>query len=40
VLRAHRLAVDLKPRDSARFAIVAAEWPGVKRRLEEALGSR
>lgn len=40
VLRAHRLAVDLKPRDSARFSIVAAEWPGVKRRLEESLESR
>jgi len=40
VLRAHRLAVDLKPRDSARFAIVAAEWPAVKRRLEGFLDSR
>jgi RimJ/RimL family protein N-acetyltransferase len=34
VLRAHRLGVDLKPRDSARYSIVAAEWPGVKRRLQ------
>lgn len=34
ILRAHRLAVDLVPRDSARYAIVAAEWPEVKRRLE------
>jgi RimJ/RimL family protein N-acetyltransferase len=34
ILRSHRLAVDLIPRDSARFSIVAAEWPGVKRRLQ------
>jgi N-acetyltransferase len=34
VLRAHRLAVDLLPRDSARFSILRAEWPGVKQRLE------
>jgi N-acetyltransferase len=40
VLRAHRLAVDLKPRDSARFSILAAEWPGVKRRLERLLVPR
>ncbi len=33
VLRAHRLAVDITPRDSARYSIVAAEWPGVKKRL-------
>jgi N-acetyltransferase len=33
VLRAHRLASDLTPRDSARYSIVAAEWPGVKARL-------
>jgi N-acetyltransferase len=37
VLRAHRLAADLTPRDSARFSIVRAEWPGVKRRLTEFL---
>ena len=34
VLRAHRLATDLRPRDSARFSIVAAEWPQVKQRLQ------
>jgi RimJ/RimL family protein N-acetyltransferase len=37
VLRAHRLASDLTPRDSARFSIVASEWPAVKRRLQEML---
>ena len=36
-LRAHRLASDLVPRDSARFSIVAAEWPGVRQRLTQAL---
>ena len=39
-LRAHRLAVDLKPRDSARYSIVAAEWPGVKRRLQAFLAAQ
>jgi RimJ/RimL family protein N-acetyltransferase len=33
ILRAHRLAVDLIPRNSARYSIVAAEWPDVKARL-------
>ncbi len=33
ILRAHRLAADFTIRDSARFSIVAAEWPGVKERL-------
>ena len=40
VLRAHRLASDLTPRDSARFSIVAAEWPQAKRRLLGLLGAR
>ena len=35
ILRAHRLAADLTPRDSARFSITAAEWPRVRRHLEE-----
>ena len=35
VLRAHRLAVDQSPRDSARFSITAAEWPGVRQHLED-----
>ncbi len=33
LLRAHRMAADYIPRDSARYSIVAAEWPEVKRRL-------
>jgi len=33
ILRAHRMAVDHVARDSARYSIVAAEWPGVKQRL-------
>jgi len=33
ILRAHRMAADFIPRDSARFSIVAAEWPAVKERL-------
>jgi N-acetyltransferase len=36
-LRAHRLASDLIPRDSARFSILAAEWPGVRQRLVQRL---
>jgi RimJ/RimL family protein N-acetyltransferase len=36
-LRAHRLATDLVPRDSARFSIVASEWPGVRQRLTQRL---
>jgi RimJ/RimL family protein N-acetyltransferase len=37
VLRSHRLAADFTPRDSARFSIVAAEWPAVKQRLQQRL---
>jgi N-acetyltransferase len=37
ILRAHRLATDLAPRDSARYSIVAAEWPAVKRELRRRL---
>jgi RimJ/RimL family protein N-acetyltransferase len=35
VLRSNRLAVDGSPRDSVHFSITAAEWPDVRRRLEE-----
>lgn len=35
ILRAHRMAADFTTRDSARYSIVAAEWPDVKRRLGE-----
>ncbi|MGB6603812.1 MAG: GNAT family protein [Steroidobacteraceae bacterium] len=37
ILRAHRLATDLGPRDSARYSIVAGEWPAVKRELRRGL---
>ena len=37
ILRAHRMAADFTPRDSARYSIVAAEWPDVKKRLAELL---
>jgi N-acetyltransferase len=40
ILRAHRLATDCLPRDSARYSITAREWPGVKRRLDEMLAAR
>jgi RimJ/RimL family protein N-acetyltransferase len=33
ILRSHRMASDFIPRDSARYSIVAAEWPEAKRRL-------
>lgn len=33
ILRAHRLAVDNIARNSARFSIIAPEWPEVERRL-------
>jgi RimJ/RimL family protein N-acetyltransferase len=36
-LRAHRMAADYIARDSARYSIVAAEWPGVKQRLRQLL---
>jgi RimJ/RimL family protein N-acetyltransferase len=40
ILRAHRMASDLQPRDSARYSITAAEWPTVKARLAELAASR
>lgn len=33
VLRAHRLAVDLIPRNSVRFSILADDWPAIRDRL-------
>ena len=33
ILRAHRMAADFIPRDSARYSIIAEEWPDVKQRL-------
>ena len=40
ILRSHRLAADVQPRDSARFSITAAEWPAVRARLAELTASR
>jgi RimJ/RimL family protein N-acetyltransferase len=40
VLRAHRLSSDLRPRDSARYSILAAEWPTVRAQLERRLPAR
>jgi RimJ/RimL family protein N-acetyltransferase len=40
ILRAHRLAADSKPRNSARFSIVAPEWPEAKQRLTAILNYR
>ena len=37
VLRAHRLSSDLKPRDSARYSILAGEWGLLRARLERRL---
>jgi RimJ/RimL family protein N-acetyltransferase len=37
ILRAYRLASDFTPRWSARYSIVAAEWPGVRAKLEARL---
>jgi RimJ/RimL family protein N-acetyltransferase len=36
ILRAHRLATDYTARDSARFSILAEEWPELKLRLDRA----
>ena len=33
ILRSHRMAADVIPRDSARYSILPAEWPLVKQRL-------
>ena len=33
ILRAHRMAADFIPRDSARYSIIAEEWSAVKERL-------
>jgi N-acetyltransferase len=37
ILRAHRPAADSGPRDSARYSVLAAEWPEAKRRLARLL---
>ena len=40
ILRAHRLASDITPRNSARYSFVAAEWPEVRTKLEARLANR
>jgi RimJ/RimL family protein N-acetyltransferase len=40
ILRAHRMAADFIPRDSVRYSIIAAEWPGVKQQLRHLLDRR
>ena len=37
ILRSHRMAADFIPRDSARYSILADEWPQVKHKLLERL---
>jgi RimJ/RimL family protein N-acetyltransferase len=37
ILRAHRMAADFIPRDSARYSIIAAEWPAIKQKLSARL---
>lgn len=34
ILRAHRIAADHTARDSMRYSIVAAQWPGAKQKLQ------
>lgn len=40
ILRSHRLAVDYIARDSARYSIVADEWPHVKAHIQNLLQPR
>ncbi|MBV8154310.1 MAG: GNAT family N-acetyltransferase [Candidatus Eremiobacteraeota bacterium] len=40
IMRAYRVASDVTPRNSARFSILAAEWPAVKQHLENRLARR
>ncbi|MGA8108997.1 MAG: GNAT family protein, partial [Acidobacteriaceae bacterium] len=37
ILRAHRMASDFIPRNSARYSITAAEWPEVQEQLQAKL---
>lgn len=37
ISRAYRVATDLTPRNSARFSILAVEWPEIKRQLESSM---
>lgn len=40
ILRSHRMAADFIPRDSARYSIIASEWPEVRQRLIQLLDRR
>ena len=40
ILRSHRMAADHTPRNSARYSIVASEWPEAKQRLTALLHDR
>ena len=40
LLRSHRLATDLRARDSKRYSILAAEWPEVKARFAASIEGR
>jgi RimJ/RimL family protein N-acetyltransferase len=33
ILRAQKMSVDFKPRDSARYSIINEEWPDIKKKL-------
>jgi N-acetyltransferase len=37
ILRAYRVATDVTPRNTARFSILASEWPEVKRHLSSSI---
>jgi RimJ/RimL family protein N-acetyltransferase len=37
ILRAQKIAVDKIARDSARYSIIAAEWPNLKQHLNQRL---
>jgi N-acetyltransferase len=37
ILRSHRLAIDLRPRDSARYSIIAKDWPDVRAHIAKLL---
>lgn len=37
ILRGHRMASDFIARNSARYSILAAEWPGIKAKLSDRL---
>jgi RimJ/RimL family protein N-acetyltransferase len=40
ILRAHRIAADFIPRDSARYSIIADEWPELKQGLMQRIEQR